>query len=59
MWYVNILMRLDTRTYLGYTNDLKRRMLRHKKGFVSATKKRLPVELIVYFAIKGKKSVCI
>lgn len=55
MWYVYVLGCADKRTYIGCTNDLKDRLLRHKNGFVTATKKRLPVELFSYFAIKSKE----
>ena len=55
MWYVYILKCRDTRTYLGCTNDLKKRLFRHQKGYVFATKNRLPVELIAYFAVKDKE----
>ncbi|OGZ33763.1 MAG: hypothetical protein A2Y98_03270 [Candidatus Portnoybacteria bacterium RBG_19FT_COMBO_36_7] len=40
--------------YIGCTDDLKDRVERHKKGYVSATRKRLPMELDFYFAIKDK-----
>jgi len=55
MWYVYILVCADKRTYIGCTNNLKNRIFRHSKGFISATKERLPVNLTGYFAIKGKK----
>lgn len=40
--------------YIGCTADLKERMIRHNKGHVPATVKRLPVELAAYFAFKDK-----
>lgn len=40
--------------YVGCTDDLKSRLLRHKKGFVPATKNRRPLELDFYFAIVDK-----
>ncbi|MFA6547648.1 MAG: GIY-YIG nuclease family protein [Candidatus Magasanikbacteria bacterium] len=40
--------------YIGCTSDLKERYSRHQKGQVPATTKRLPVELVVYFAFKDK-----
>jgi predicted GIY-YIG superfamily endonuclease len=55
MWYVYILICADAKTYIGCTNNLKDRLVRHKKGFIPATKERLPVELVAYFAIKDKK----
>lgn len=40
--------------YVGCTNDMVERLDRHKKGLVSATVNRLPVELVFYFAIDDK-----
>ena len=40
--------------YIGCADDLKDRIERHKKGYVSATRNRLPVGLDFYFAIKNK-----
>lgn len=40
--------------YVGCTDDLAKRILRHKKGYVPATKNRLPVALEFYVAIKDK-----
>ena len=55
MWYVYILKCSDKRTYIGCTNNLKDRLYRHNNGFILATKKRLPVELTAFFAIKDKE----
>jgi predicted GIY-YIG superfamily endonuclease len=40
--------------YVGCTNNLKERIERHNKGCVPATRKRLPVKLISYFAFSNK-----
>lgn len=40
--------------YIGCTSDLKERFTRHQKGQVPATVKRLPIELVAYFAFKEK-----
>lgn len=40
--------------YIGCTNDLKDRLQKHQKGYVVATKNRLPVKLNFYFVIKDK-----
>lgn len=53
MYYVYSLKCKDG-YYIGCTNDLKDRVDRHKKGQVSATADRLPVELAFYFAIRDK-----
>lgn len=50
MFYVYILLCSDGKTYIGCTNNLKDRLLRHTKGYITATKKRVPVILISYFA---------
>ena len=51
MFYVYILHSLkDGQLYTGYTPDLKNRIKAHIKGFVKATKYRLPVKLIHYEA---------
>ena len=50
MYYCYILLCSDHKTYIGGTNDLKDRIQRHQKGYVEATKNRLPVKLITYFA---------
>ena len=40
--------------YIGCTDDLKDRIDRHRKGYVSATKNHLPVKLEFYTAISDK-----
>lgn len=54
MYYVYILMCKDGRTYVGCTDSLKNRIERHKKGYIPATARRLPVQLITYIAFKNK-----
>ncbi|HRZ95032.1 MAG TPA: GIY-YIG nuclease family protein [Candidatus Moranbacteria bacterium] len=45
--YLYILKSLkDGKTYIGSTDDLKRRLAQHEKGKVESTKNRLPMELI-------------
>ena len=47
MFYIYILKSLkDNRTYVGYTNDLERRLFEHNSGKNIATKNRRPLELI-------------
>lgn len=38
----------DDRLYIGYTNNLKRRLSQHAKGEVISTKNRRPFKLIHY-----------
>ncbi|MEF3691891.1 MAG: GIY-YIG nuclease family protein [Candidatus Moraniibacteriota bacterium] len=40
--------------YVGCMDNLKERLARHQKGYVSATANRLPIELEFYFAISDK-----
>ncbi|NCN52462.1 GIY-YIG nuclease family protein [Candidatus Parcubacteria bacterium] len=48
-FYVYVLKsKQDNRFYTGCTNNLRKRFNQHNKGQVTATKKRLPVELIYY-----------
>ena len=54
MYYIYLLKCKDNRTYIGCTNNLKDRLQRHKKGNIPATKNRLPVVLIAYFAFLNK-----
>ena len=53
MFYVYILhSQKDGKLYIGYTDDLRKRIGKHQKGFVAATKHRRPLELIYYEAYK-------
>ncbi len=54
MYYVYILKCYDKRLYVGCTDDLKKRIERHQKGYVPATLKKLPLKLLNYFAFENK-----
>ena len=54
MHYVYILLCIDGKPYTGCTNDLKDGRERHNKGKIPATRDRLPIKLISYFAILNK-----
>jgi len=55
MYYVYILISLlDRKLYIGSTPDLKARIDKHEKGFVKATRNRLPIKLIYYEAYTSK-----
>ena len=54
MFYVYLLRCSDNRAYIGCADDLKDRVNRHNKGSIPATKNRLPVNLISYFAFSNK-----
>ena len=40
--------------YVGCTDNIDKRLEKHRKGYVPATKNRLPVVLDFYFAISDK-----
>lgn len=46
----------DSKFYVGWTNDLKKRILEHNSGNVLATKDRRPMELVYYEACKSKEN---
>ena len=48
-FYVYVLeSQKDEEKYIGYTNNLRRRLEEHKKGLSFSTKLRLPFELIYF-----------
>ncbi|MDP3997980.1 MAG: GIY-YIG nuclease family protein [bacterium] len=54
MWHAYILLCADNHPYVGCTDNLKDRILRHQKGNVPATKNRLPAKLVCYTAFPNK-----
>ncbi|EKE07494.1 MAG: Excinuclease ABC C subunit protein [uncultured bacterium] len=57
MYYVYILKSLkDNSRYVGFTNDLKRRIKEHNSGESTYTKGHLPWKLIWYCAFIDKLS---
>ena len=56
MYYTYVLRsRKDQKLYIGYTEDLKRRFIKHQCGQVVATKPRRPLDLIFYEAYSHQK----
>jgi putative endonuclease len=55
VYYVYLLLLANQKIYTGYSSQLQQRIVAHKKGLVSPTKKLLPIELIFYAAFKSKK----
>jgi len=54
-YYVYILRSLkDGKLYVGYTEDLQKRIDRHNKGGSFSTKCRAPFEIIFYEAYRNK-----
>ncbi len=51
MFYIYILYsEKDKKLYTGFAGDLRKRITKHKKGFVKSTKDRRPLNLIHYEA---------
>jgi len=51
MFYVYILRsHKDGKLYLGYTKDLRKRLIEHNSGLVESTKERVPFYLVYYEA---------
>ncbi len=56
MFYVYVLKsEKDGRLYVGYSNDLARRVKEHNQGLVISTKPRRPFKLIYYEAYSSEK----
>lgn len=56
MYYVYVLLsKKDSKFYIGFTKNLERRIRKHKKGCVIATKNRLPLNLIFCEIYLNKK----
>ena len=56
MFYTYVLKsKKDGKLYVGFCLDLKRRLSEHNKGFVEATKYRVPLELVYYEACLDKQ----
>jgi putative endonuclease len=49
MYYTYVLLSLrDNKYYIGQTNDVKSRFIKHQKGLVNSTKNRRPLKLLFY-----------
>ena len=54
MFYVYVLRsKADDKLYIGYTNNLRRRVTEHNTGKNKSTKYRRPFELVYYEAYKA------
>jgi len=54
MHYVYILKsKRDNKLYIGYSDNLKKRLLEHTKGNVKSTSYRRPLELVYYESYKN------
>lgn len=55
-YYTYVLKSLtDNNLYIGWTNNIKRRFLKHNTGKVLSTKNRRPLKLIYFEACLDKK----
>jgi putative endonuclease len=55
MFYIYILRSVSDRSlYVGYTPDLRARLIKHNKGYVVSTRNSRPWELTYYEAYKSK-----
>jgi len=56
MFYTYVLKSLkDNNLYIGFSQDLKKRIQEHLNGKVESTKNRLPIKLIYYEACLSKE----
>jgi len=54
MFYTYVLKsKKDNKLYFGYSSDLKKRLLEHRRGNVKSTSHRLPIELVYYESYKN------
>ena len=55
-YYTYVLKSLkDGKLYTGWTNDLRKRIVKHSKGLVNSTKDRLPFKLVYFEACLSKE----
>jgi len=45
----------DNKLYIGYTENIEKRLKRHRSGQVFSTKGRLPIDLIFYEAFQHRQ----
>ncbi len=56
MFYTYVLLsQKDDKLYVGYTPDLKLRIIKHNEGKVDSTRNRRPFKLIYYEAYLNKE----
>jgi len=56
MFYTYVLKsKKDKDLYIGFSTNLKNRLLEHNKGLVESTKNRRPLELVYYEACNNEK----
>lgn len=56
MYYTYVLKSAaDEKFYIGYSEDVPKRLAEHNAGLVDATRNRLPVTLVYYEACRDKQ----
>ena len=55
MWYVYFLELVNKNIYVGCTNDLSKRVQKHRNAQVESTKSLLPLRLKSYLVVPTKK----
>ncbi len=56
MFYVYVLKSLkDNKRYIGFTENLQRRLFEHYNGLVKSTKNRRPLQLVFFEKFTSKK----
>ena len=56
MYYVYVLLSLkDGKLYIGFSGDLRARLIEHSDGLVVSTRNRRPLKLVYYEAYTDKK----
>jgi len=56
MYFVYVLQsEKDKKLYIGYTNNVEKRLKEHNNGKVQSTKPRIPLKLIFYEAYLNQK----
>jgi len=47
--------RKDSKLYIGFTQDIEKRVEEHNKGLVESTRSRVPFDLLYYEACQSKE----
>jgi len=56
MYYIYIIQSLtDKSLYIGYTPDLKKRLIKHNKKQVTSTKDKVPFKIVYYEAYLNRR----
>ncbi len=57
MFYTYVLRsKVDGKLYVGFSNDLRKRLIEHNRGLVKSTSPRKPLELVYYEACLSEQN---